>query len=124
MKTTTKVMIISLFLWSFTTFALPVSFGSVSNGAKCTKSGTKTSVGKKTYICGKNPYFKPSKLTWTLRECLNANRLLREAKEQYEVGQSISKLAGPEAMDILSELQNSISELEKTMKEDVCKRGR
>ncbi len=95
----------------------------VQNGVKCTKAGATTKVGTKVYRCGKNPYFKPASLTWTLRGCFTANTLLKEARSQYEDWKDLAKLAGAEGEKTLNDLQASITELENTMKNEVCKKG-
>lgn len=106
---------------SFVTY--PNYAATVKNGIKCATSGTKVKVGTKIYQCGKNPYVRPKSLTWTLRDCLEAKSLLREAKEQYEVGNNLAQFAGPEAETALKELQLSISNLESSMKNEICKKG-
>ena len=95
----------------------------VKNGVKCVKANVTTKVGSKVYRCGKNPYFKPASLTWTLRSCFTANTLLKEARLQYEDWKDLAKLAGAEGEKTLNELQASITELENTMKNEVCKKG-
>ena len=101
----------------------PVHGKTFKNGVKCTKAGTTTKVGTKVYRCGKNPYFKPASLTWTLRGCFTANALLKEARLQYEDWEDLAKLAGAEGEKTLNDLQVSIAELENTMKNEVCKKG-
>jgi hypothetical protein len=95
----------------------------IKNGVKCTKANATTKVGTKVYRCGKNPYFKPTTLTWTLRGCFTANTLLKDARSQYEDWKDLAKLAGADGEKTLMELQTSITELENTMKNEVCKRG-
>ena len=99
------------------------SAAKISNGVVCAKSKATTKVGSKTYVCAKNPFLKPTKLTWTLRQCLSANALRKDALEQYETWKDLAKLAGPEGDAVLADLQKSISDLENTMKNEVCKRG-
>ena len=101
----------------------PATAVTVKNGVKCTKAGATTKVGTKVYRCGKNPYFKPTSLTWTLRGCFTANALLKDARSQYEDWKDLAKLAGAEGEKTLNELQASITELENTMKNEVCKKG-
>ena len=90
---------------------------------EATKAGATTKVGTKVYRCGKNPYFKPASLTWTLRGCFTANALLKDARSQYEDWKDLAKLAGAEGEKTLNDLQASITELENTMKNEVCKKG-
>ncbi len=99
------------------------SAATVRNGVKCTKAGATTKVGTKVYRCGKNPYFRPASLTWTLRGCFTANALLKDARSQYEDWKDLAKLAGAEGEKTLQDLQTSITELETMMKNEVCKKG-
>ncbi len=101
----------------------PAMAATVKNGVKCTKASAITKVGSKVYRCGKNPYFKPTSLTWTLRGCFTANALLKDARQQYEDWKDLAKLAGAEGEKTMNELQASITELENTMKNEVCKKG-
>jgi len=107
----------------FSLVVAPVSAVTIKNGVKCTKANATTKVGSKVYRCGKNPYFKPTYLTWTLRGCFTANTLLKDARSQYEDWKNLAKLAGADGEKTLNELQTSITELENTMKNEVCKRG-
>ena len=102
---------------------VPSQAATVKNGVACSKANATTKVGSKVYRCGKNPYVKPTKLTWTLRGCFTANALLKDARSQYEDWKDLAKLAGADGEKTLMELQTSITELENTMKNEVCKRG-
>ena len=102
---------------------VPSQAAKVKNGVACSKANATTKVGSKVYRCGKNPYVKPTKLTWTLRGCFTANALLKDARSQYEDWKDLAKLAGADGEKTLMELQTSITELENTMKNEVCKRG-
>ncbi len=102
---------------------VPAQAATVKNGVKCTKAGATTKVGTKVYRCGKNPYFKPASLTWTLRGCFTANALLKDARSQYEDWKDLAKLAGAEGEKTLQDLQTSITELETMMQNEVCKKG-
>ena len=104
-------------------YVWPASGSSIKNGVSCKIVNTTIKVGAKIYRCGKNPYLKPTKLTWTLRGCFTANSLLKDARSQYEDWKDLAKLAGPEGEKTLAELQLSIAELEETMKNEVCKKG-
>jgi hypothetical protein len=102
---------------------VPSQAATVKNGVACSKANATTKVGSKVYRCGKNPYVKPTQLTWTLRGCFTANTLLKDARSQYEDWKDLAKLAGADGEKTLMELQTSITELENTMKNEVCKRG-
>lgn len=104
-------------------FASPASAASVKNGLICTKAGATVKVGSKTYRCAKNPYVKPQRNTWTLRGCLTAYAMWKDAKEQYADWVDLAKIAGPDGQKTMDELQTSITVLEETMKDVACKRG-
>lgn len=117
---------IAVFLFTVASTAMNSSVASaakIANGISCVKAKATAKVGGKTYVCAKNPYLKPTKLTWTLRQCLTANTLRQDALEQYETWKDLAKLAGPEGDSVLADLQKSITELENTMKNEVCKKG-
>ena len=104
-------------------YALPASAASVKNGVNCAKAGASAKVGSKTYRCAKNPYVKPERNTWTLRGCLTAYAMWKDAKEQYADWVDLAKIAGPDGQKTMDELQASITDLEETMKDVACKRG-
>jgi hypothetical protein len=110
-------------LLSLGLFATPASAASVKNGVNCSKAGATTKVGAKIYRCAKNPYVKPTQNTWTLRGCLTAQAMWKDAKEQYADWVDLAKLAGAEGQKTMDELQASITSLEDTMKTVACKRG-
>ena len=118
-----KKTLVFLFLISSFLFPTTSNSATIKNGVKCTKAGVNSKVGTKVYRCGKNPYFKPASLTWTLKSCFTANALLKEARSQYEDWKDLAKLAGAEGEKTLNELQASITDLENTMKNEVCKKG-
>ena len=64
----------------------------------------------------------PTKNTWTLAACLDANDLYIEAKDQYGIFKGI--LSGsPEGITELGNLQKSMDSLTVLMKTKVCKKG-
>jgi hypothetical protein len=105
-----------------TSYAVSADAVTVKNGVSCKKTGLKTSVGSKRYVCGKNPYIAPTKLTWMLTSCPQAYDLYIEAKDQYEIFKDILSSA-PEGLTELSNLQKSMDSLDTLMKTKVCKRG-
>ena len=106
-----------------TSFATTSSAATVKNGVACKKLGQKTKSGSKTYYCEKNPYVTPTKNTWTLSSCLDANDLYIEAKDQYEVFKGILS-ASPEGVTELGNLQKSMDSLIVIMKTQTCKKGK
>ena len=105
-----------------TSFVTTSSAATVKNGVACKKLGQKTKSGSKTYYCEKNPYVSPTKNTWTLASCLDANDLYIEAKDQYEVFKDILS-ASPEGLTELGNLQKSMDSLTVLMKTKACKKG-
>ena len=105
-----------------TSFTISANAATIKNGVTCKKSGQKTKSGSKTYYCENNPYVTPTKLTWTLSSCLDANDLYIEAKDQYDIFKDI--LSGsPEGVTELGNLQKSADSLLVLMKTKVCKKG-
>ena len=105
-----------------TSFVTTSSAATVKNGVACKKLGQKTKSGSKTYYCENNPYVTPTKKTWTLAACQDANDLYIEAKDQYDIFKDI--LSGsPEGVTELGNLQKSADSLLVLMKTKVCKKG-
>ena len=105
-----------------TSFTTSVNAATVKNGVACKKLGQKTKSGRKTYYCEKNPFVTPTKNTWTLTSCLDANDLYIEAKDQYGIFKDI--LSGStEGVTELGKLQKSMDSLTVLMKTKVCKKG-
>ena len=105
-----------------TSFTISANAATIKNGVTCKKSGQKTKSGSKTYYCENNPYVTPTKLTWTLSSCLDANDLYIEAQDQYGIFKDI--LSGsPEGVTELGNLQKSADSLLVLMKTKVCKKG-
>ena len=110
-------------LLATTSFTTTANAAPVKNGVACKKMGQKTKSGSKTYYCEKNPYVTPTKNTWTLASCLDANDLYIEAKDQYEVFKDILS-ASPEGVTELGNLQKSMDSLIVIMKTQTCKKGK
>jgi uncharacterized membrane protein AbrB (regulator of aidB expression) len=126
-KTTTKAKpaLVALtigLLFSTTSVITAAEAATVKNGVACKKSGQKTKSGKKSYVCGNNPYSTPTKLTWMLTGCLEANDLYIEAKDQYDIFKGVLS-ASPAGLAELANLQKSMDTLEALMKNTVCKKG-
>ena len=105
-----------------TSFTTSANAAPVKNGVTCKKMGQKTKSGSKTYYCEKNPYVTPTKNTWTLAACLDANDLYIEAKDQYDNFKDILSSA-PDGLAELANLQKSTNSLVVLMKTKVCKKG-
>jgi hypothetical protein len=110
-------------LLSTTSVITAAEAATIKNGVTCKKNGLKTKTGKKNYVCGKNPYVSPTKLTWMLTSCPQANELYIEAKDQYGIFKDILS-ASPEGIAELANLQKSMDSLDTLMKTQVCKKGK
>ena len=123
-------------LLTTTSFITTSNAATVKTGVACKKAGLKTKVGSKNYVCGRNPYVTPTKLTWMLSTCKQAGDLLVQAKEAEEMmlmqatvfGDKTltdlgTALGGQEQKDI-NELVKTITDGEAAMKNTLCKRGR
>jgi hypothetical protein len=109
-------------LISTTTLISSTEASTIKNGVSCNKSGLKAKSGVKRYVCGKNPYVNPTRLTWMLTSCPEAYDLYVEAKDQYGIFKDILS-ASPEGLTELANLQKSMDSLDLLMKTKVCKRG-
>ena len=110
-------------LLSTTSVITAAEAATIKNGVACKKSGQKTKSGKKNYVCGKNPYVSPKKLTWMLTDCPQAYDLYLEAKDQYGIFKDILSTS-PEGIAELGNLQKSMESLDTLMKTEVCKKGK
>ena len=105
-----------------TSFATSVNAVTIKNGVMCKKNNQKAKSAGKNYVCGKNPYTNPTKLTWMLRECPQTYELYADSKEQYEIFKDILSSA-PDGLAELANLQKSTNSLVVLMKTKVCKKG-
>lgn len=122
-----KLAMIAMILGSLmaaTMHSTSTQAATVKNGVACKKINLKAKVGSKNYICGKNPYVTPTKLTWMLRECPETYDLYIESKEQYDIFKDILNSAGTEGKAEAEKLLKGISSLETLMQNQVCKRGK
>ncbi len=123
-------------LLTTTSFITTSNAATVKTGVACKKAGLKTKVGSKNYVCGRNPYVTPTKLTWMLSTCKQAADLLVQAKEAEEMmlmqatifgyktlTELGTALGGQEQKDI-NELVKTITDGEAAMKNTLCKRGK
>jgi hypothetical protein len=123
-------------LLSTTSVITAAEAATIKNGVACKKNGLKTKSGSKNYVCGKNPYVTPTKLTWMLSTCKQAQDLLIQAKEAEEMmllqaniygyktlTELGNALGGQEKKDI-DDLVKTITDSEAAMKNTLCKRGR
>ena len=110
-------------LLSTTSVITAAEAATIKNGVACKKLGQKTKTGTKNYVCGKNPYVTPTKLTWMLTSCPQAYDLYVEAKDQYDIFKDILS-SSPEGLTEIANLQKSMDTLDVLMKTQVCKKGK
>ena len=119
-----------------TSFGTTANAAKVSNGVACSKTGAKTKVGSKSYICGSNPYITPTKRTWMLTNCKLSNDLLVQLKEAeadmltqanifgYKTLTDLGNALGGQEQKDVNELVKSIADSEAVMKNTFCKKGK
>jgi hypothetical protein len=135
LKSAVLATTLGLFL-ATTSFVTTSNAATVKNGVACKKAGLKTKVGKKNYVCGNNPYVTPTKLTWMLSTCKQAQDLLAQARETEEMmllqaniygyktlTELGNALGGQEKKD-LDDLVKTITDGDAAMKNTLCKRGK
>jgi hypothetical protein len=106
-----------------TSFTTSANAATIKNGVTCKKDGLKGKAGSKRYVCGKNPYVTPTKLTWMLTSCPEAYDLYIEAKDQYGIFKDVLS-SSPDGLAELANLQKSMDSLDALMKTQVCKKGK
>ena len=106
-----------------TSFTTSANAATIKNGVACKKDGLKGKAGSKRYVCGKNPYVTPTKLTWMLTSCPEAYDLYIEAKDQYGIFKDVLS-SSPDGLAELANLQKSMDSLDALMKTQVCKKGK
>jgi hypothetical protein len=109
-------------LLASTSFTTSANAATIKNGVTCKKDGLKGKAGSKRYVCGKNPYVTPTRLTWMLTSCPDAYDLYIEAKDQYGIFKDILS-SSPDGLAELANLQKSMDSLDVLMKTKVCKKG-
>jgi hypothetical protein len=124
-----------LFL-STTAFVTTANAATAKTGVACSKTGAKAKVGKKSYVCGYNPYVTPTKRTWMLSDCKMANDLLiqlKDAEEEmmlqanifgYKTLTDLGNALGGQSQKDVEELVKSIADSEAAMKNTLCKKGK
>ena len=137
-KKTRSVVVAAAFglFLATTAFATTANAAKISNGVACSKTGAKTKVGSKSYICGSNPYITPTKRTWMLTNCKLSNDLLVQLKEAeadmltqanifgYKTLTDLGNALGGQEQKDVNELVKSIADSEAVMKNTFCKKGK
>ena len=119
-----KIVIAStLGLFLATTVISPASAATTKTGTSCTKAGKTLKVGKKVYVCGKNPFVSPTKNTYMLKACYDAYDVYLQARSEYDSYKDLGPLVGAEGMAQIDELKKSVDSIYETLKTKACKRG-
>lgn len=123
-KTNTTLIALSVgLIFSVLSGLTAAESATIKNGLACNKLGQKSKVGDKRYVCGKNPYVTPTKLTWMLSSCPQAYDLYVDAKDQFGIFKDVLSTS-PEGIAELRNLQNSMDSLDILMRTQVCKKGK
>jgi hypothetical protein len=135
LKSAVLATTLGLFL-ATTSFVTTSNAATVKNGVACKKAGLKTKAGKKNYVCGKNPYVTPTKLTWMLSTCKQANDNYVDVKENYDFLSDLAKTnnytslqamgdsLGGESKKDIDQLIQLVTATEVAMKNTLCKKGK
>ncbi len=119
-----KIVIAStLGLFLATSVVSPASAATTKTGTTCKKAGQTVKVGKKVYVCGKNPFVTPTKNTFMLKACYDGYDVYLQAKDGYESYKDLGPLVGAEGMAQIEELKTSMESIYSTLKTKACKRG-
>ena len=119
-----KIVIAStLGLFLATSVVTPASAATIKTGSSCTKAGKTVKVGKKTYVCGNNPFITPTKKTYMLDTCSKANALYLDGMEQYETLQVLYSSLDAADRAQVDLFKTNAQSLYAQMKSSLCKRG-
>ena len=93
-----------------TSVVTPASSATIKTGTSCKKAGQVVKVGKKTYVCGKNPYVTPTRNTYMLKACQDTNNLYRKVRPTYD---SMLEQANNFGYKTMADLGNALGGQEK-----------
>jgi hypothetical protein len=80
-----KIVIAStLGLFLATSVVTPASAATIKTGTSCKKAGQTVKVGKKTYVCGKNPLVTPTRNTYMLKACSDISKNYALVRPTYD----------------------------------------
>ena len=80
-----KIVIAStLGLFLATSVITPASAATIKTGTACKKAGQTVKVGKKTYVCGKNPVVTPTRNTYMLKTCSDISKNYALVRPTYD----------------------------------------
>ena len=119
-----KIIVAStLGLFLATSVVTPAAAATIKTGTSCKKAGQTVKVGKKVYVCGKNPFVTPTKNTLMLKACYDGYDVYLQAKDGYESYKDLGPLVGAEGMAQIEELKTSMDSIYSTLKTKACKKG-
>ena len=130
-----KKSIVSLFLGTLlaSTCLIGVAHAAtISNGAKCAKSGVSTTVKvkgvKKTYICKTNPTMANAmNLSWTLKTCVNYSVAAQDSQDSINQQRVLVQfMSEPDKTNYNNQLNSSqvgLNKVTTTIKANFCKKG-
>jgi hypothetical protein len=124
-----KIIVAStLGLFLATSVVTPAAAATIKTGTSCKKAGQTVKVGKKTYVCGKNPFVTPTKNTWALKTCLDGYDSYVSIKEDLipQAEDMLGLLGGADKIMQQAEIDKMTSDnvlVLAALKSKWCKRG-
>ena len=124
-----KIIVAStLGLFLATSVVTPAAAATIKTGTSCKKAGQTTKVGKKVYVCGKNPFVTPTKNTWALKTCLDGYDSYVSIKEDLipQAEDMLGLLGGADKITQQAEIDKMTSDnvlVLAALKSKWCKRG-
>jgi hypothetical protein len=111
-----------------TSVITPASAATIKTGTSCKKAGQSVKVGKKTYICGKNPFLSPTKNTWALKQCIEGYEDYIYIKEDLipQAEEMLGLLSGADKITQQAQIDKFTSDnvpVLAALKSRWCKRG-
>jgi hypothetical protein len=112
-----KIIVAStLGLFLATSVVTPAAAATIKTGTSCKKAGQTVKVGKKTYVCGKNPIATPTKNTYILKACHDISKNYALVRPTYD---QMLELATNNNVATLTELGNIVGGSDKKFIDDL-----
>ena len=112
-----KIIVAStLGLFLATSVVTPASAATIKTGTSCKKAGQTVKVGKKTYVCGKNPVVTPTKNTYMLKACSDISKNYALVRPTYD---QMLELAKNNNLASLTDLGNVVGGTDKKFIDDL-----
>jgi hypothetical protein len=112
-----KIIVAStLGLFLATSVVTTASAATIKTGTACKKAGQVVKVGKKTYVCGKNPIVTPTKRTWMLKTCFDISKNYALVRPTYD---QMLDLAKSNNLATLTDLGNAVGGNDKKFIDDL-----